>query len=71
MSFATEPLDPDRFVLTVELIRILLPVVLLVSLWGLMGGILNALDNFHVPGLAPLAWNGTIIIILIKTKRTY
>jgi len=65
LSFASEPLDPDRFALTTELIRIFLPVVLFVSLWGLMGGILNALDNFHVPGLAPLAWNGTIIIVLL------
>ncbi len=65
LSFAREPLDPERLALTTELIRLLLPIVLLVGLWGLMGGILNALDNFHVPGLAPLAWNGTIIVLLL------
>ena len=69
LSFAKEPLDPARFALTTELIRIFLPVVLLVSLWGLMGGILNALDNFHVPGLAPIAWNGVIIVILLIYGR--
>ncbi|MFH1676688.1 MAG: murein biosynthesis integral membrane protein MurJ, partial [bacterium] len=69
LSFAKEPLDPARFALTTELIRIFLPVVFLVSLWGLMGGILNTLDNFHVPGLAPIAWNGTIIVILVIFGR--
>jgi putative peptidoglycan lipid II flippase len=65
LSFAGEPLSAERLRLTSELIRILLPVVLLVGLWGLMGGILNALDNFHVPGLSPVAWNGFIIIFLL------
>jgi len=65
ISFTDEPLDPERFKLTTELIRILLPIVLLVGLWGLMGGILNAMDNFHIPGLSPVAWNGFIIIFLI------
>jgi putative peptidoglycan lipid II flippase len=65
LSFAKEPLQADRFELTTDLIRVFLPVVFLVSLWGLMGGILNALDNFHVPGLAPIAWNGTIIVLVL------
>lgn len=65
LRHTSEALDPEKAELTAELIRILLPIVLFVGLWGLMGGILNALDNFHVPGLAPLAWNGTIIVILI------
>ncbi len=69
LSFADEPLDPEKLRLTSELIRIFLPTVLLVSLWGLMGGILNALDNFHVPGIAPIAWNGTIIVILIVVGK--
>jgi len=69
LSFAQEPLDLEQFRLTTELIRIFLPVVLFVGLWGLMGGILNALDNFHVPGLAPLAWNGAIIIILVLVGK--
>ncbi len=62
---ARQPLDTEKFLLTVQLVRILLPIVVLVGLWGLMGGILNTFDNFHVPGLAPLAWNSTIIVILL------
>jgi len=58
-------LDPGRFNLTVDLVRIMLPIVVLVAMWGLMGGILNTFDNFHVPGLAPLAWNATIIAVLV------
>jgi len=58
-------LDPERFKLTVELVRILLPIVVLVGMWGLMGGILNTFDNFHVPGLAPLGWNIAIIVLLV------
>ena len=69
LSFASEPLDPARVALTTDLIRILLPIVLLVGLWGLIGGILNSLDNFHVPGFAPLAWNGAIIILLLVLGR--
>ena len=65
LRFSSEGLDPEKFALTTELIRIMLPIVLFVGLWGLMGGILNSFDNFHVPGLAPLAWNGTIIALLI------
>lgn len=65
LRFSQGELDPEKFALTTELIRIMLPIVILVGLWGLMGGILNTFDNFHVPGLAPLAWNGTIIALLI------
>lgn len=69
MSWSQDSLAVDKQVLTTELIRIFLPVVFLVSMWGLMGGILNSFDNFHVPGLAPVAWNGTIIILLIVFGR--
>ena len=65
ISFTGKPLDPARIETTVNLMRIMLPVILMVSLWGLMGGILNALDNFWVPGLAPLIWNMTIITVPI------
>lgn len=65
LSLKGEPLDPERFELTVNLLRIILPVILFVSLWGLMGGILNSFDNFWVPGIAPLIWNITIIIVPI------
>ena len=65
LSFTGKSMDPARVEQTVRLMRIMMPVILMVSLWGLMGGILNALDNFYVPGLAPLIWNMTIIAVPI------
>ena len=63
LSMSHKGIDPARMGETVDILRIMLPIILMVSLWGLMGGILNALDNFIVPGLAPLIWNMTIIVV--------
>ena len=51
--------DPD---LAVELTRIMLPIVGLVTISGIVVGILNAHDHFTVPALAPVAWNVVIIV---------
>jgi putative peptidoglycan lipid II flippase len=50
--------DPD---LAVELTRIMLPIVALLTVSGIIVGILNAHDQFTVPALAPVAWNVVII----------
>ncbi len=50
--------DPD---LAVELTRIMMPIVALVTISGIVVGILNAHDHFTVPALAPVAWNVVII----------
>jgi putative peptidoglycan lipid II flippase len=50
--------DPD---LAVQLTRIMLPIVGLVTLSGIVVGILNAYDQFTIPALAPVAWNLVII----------
>ena len=50
--------DPD---LAVTLARIMMPVVALVTISGIVVGILNAYDQFTVPALAPVAWNLVII----------
>jgi putative peptidoglycan lipid II flippase len=50
--------DPD---LAVELTRIMLPIVGLVTISGIVVGILNAYDQFTIPALAPVAWNLVII----------
>jgi putative peptidoglycan lipid II flippase len=65
VSMSGKTLEPARFQETIDIMRIMLPVILMVSLWGLMGGILNAFDNFYVPGFAPLIWNMTIIAVPI------
>ena len=50
--------DPD---LAVQLTRIMMPIVGLVTMSGIVVGILNAYDHFTVPALAPVAWNLVII----------
>ena len=50
--------DPD---LAVTLTRIMLPTVGLLTLSGIVVGILNAYDEFTIPALTPVAWNLVII----------
>ena len=43
----------------------LFPVVLLLSLTGLLVGILQSYDEFTIPALAPAVWNVVIIVLLV------
>ena len=43
------------------LTRIMLPIVGLLTISGIIVGILNAYDEFTIPALAPVAWNLVII----------
>jgi putative peptidoglycan lipid II flippase len=51
--------------LTAGLSKVLFPVVLLLSLTGLLVGILQAYEEFTIPALAPAVWNLVILILLI------
>jgi len=51
--------------LTAGLSRVLFPVVLLLSLTGLLVGILQAYDEFTIPALAPAVWNLVILVLLV------
>jgi putative peptidoglycan lipid II flippase len=51
--------------LTAGLSRVLFPVVLLLSLTGLLVGILQSYDEFTIPALAPAVWNLVILVLLI------
>jgi putative peptidoglycan lipid II flippase len=51
--------------LTAGLSQILFPVVLLLSLTGLLVGILQSYDEFTIPALAPAVWNLVILVLLI------
>jgi putative peptidoglycan lipid II flippase len=51
--------------LTAGLSRVLFPVVLLLSLTGLLVGILQSYDQFTVPALAPAVWNIVIVVGLV------
>jgi putative peptidoglycan lipid II flippase len=57
--------------LTAGLSRVLFPVVLLLSLTGLLVGILQAYDEFTVPALAPAVWNIVILAVLIGLRGQF
>lgn len=54
--------NPDKFGLTVDLLRITFPYLLLISLTGLAGAILNSYDRFAVPAFTPVLLNVTLIV---------
>jgi putative peptidoglycan lipid II flippase len=56
--------DSELTDLTVNLSRLLFPIVLLLALSGLVVGVLNSFEHFSVPAIAPLFWNVAIIVTL-------
>jgi putative peptidoglycan lipid II flippase len=57
--------DPALRDLTVNLARLMFPIVVLLALSGLVVGMLNSFEHFSVPALAPVAWNAVIIAALV------
>ena len=57
--------NPELLDLTVNLSRLLFPIVLLLALTGVVVGMLNSFEHFSVPALAPVAWNAVIIAALV------
>ena len=53
--------NPDKFHLTVELLRITFPYLFFVSLVALAGGVLNTYGHFTVPAFTPVFLNLSII----------
>ena len=53
--------EPDKFVLTVDMLRIIFPYILLISLVSLAGGILNTYSQFSVPAFTPVLLNVAMI----------
>ncbi|MEA2426508.1 MAG: putative peptidoglycan lipid flippase, partial [Thermoleophilaceae bacterium] len=47
--------------LTVDLSRVMFPIVMLLALSGVIVGMLNSYEHFSVPALAPIVWNLIII----------
>ena len=56
--------DPEKFNLTVLLVRIMFPYVICICLVALSMGILNVLGHFAAPALAPVALNIAMIAAL-------
>ena len=65
MPLFTGTLSPSATTLTAGLSRVLFPVVLLLSITGLLVGILQSYDEFSVAALAPAVWNVVIIVLLV------
>jgi putative peptidoglycan lipid II flippase len=57
--------DPEKFVLTVRLTRILFPFIMLVGLWAYFMGLLNSLRHFAMPALGPAILNIAMIVACI------
>ncbi|WP_121495394.1 murein biosynthesis integral membrane protein MurJ [Teredinibacter purpureus] len=54
--------NPEKFQLTTELLRITFPYLLLISLTGFAGSILNSYDQFAVPAFTPVLLNISLIV---------
>ena len=53
--------DPQRFHVTVHMLRITFPYILLISLVSLAGGILNTWNRFGIPAFTPVLFNLSLI----------
>jgi putative peptidoglycan lipid II flippase len=54
--------EPDKFALTVDLLRITFPYIFFISLVSLGGGILNTYSKFSVPAFGPVWLNLAFIV---------
>lgn len=56
---------PEKFALTVDLLRITFPYILFISLASLAGSILNAWDRFSIPAFVPTLLNVSFIVFAL------
>ena len=62
IAFAPGFIDqPQKFALTVDMLRVTFPYILLISLAGFAGGILNTHNRFALPALSPVLLNIALI----------
>ncbi|PKO93965.1 MAG: murein biosynthesis integral membrane protein MurJ [Betaproteobacteria bacterium HGW-Betaproteobacteria-1] len=54
--------DPEKFGLTIDLLRIIFPYILFISLVSLAGGLLNTYGKFTVPAFTPVWLNVAFIV---------
>lgn len=64
-GFSKQHPTADQFAFAVELSRITIPYLLLISLASLLGGILNSLDKFWVNAAAPILLNIAMVSALL------
>jgi putative peptidoglycan lipid II flippase len=63
--------NPELRHLTIEMSRVMFPVVLLLALSGIVVGMLNSLGHFSVPALTPVLWNLIIIGCLVGLRHVF
>ena len=56
---------PDKFAITVQLLRITFPYILFISLTSFAGGILNTWSRFSVPAFTPTLLNVSFIVFAL------
>ncbi len=56
---------PDTVRLAVDLTRIMFPSVVILGVAGIFMGVLNSLDHFSLPAIAPILWNLVIIAVVV------
>jgi putative peptidoglycan lipid II flippase len=71
MKLAAPGFGPVLRDLTVQLSRVMFPIVLLMAVQGVFVGMLNSFDRFGAPAFAPVLWNGMIIIALAVLPDLY
>lgn len=71
MPLFTGSLNASATALTAGLSRVLFPVVLLLSLTGLLVGILQSYDHFTIPAIAPAVWNVVIVVGLVALHAQF
>ncbi|MDW8479885.1 MAG: murein biosynthesis integral membrane protein MurJ [Xanthomonadales bacterium] len=57
--------DPERFALTVEMLRLVFPYLALIALVALAGGVLNSHGRFALPAFAPVLHNLALIAAML------
>ncbi len=57
--------SPDKFQVTVDLLRITFPYILFISLTSFAGGILNTWSRFSVPAFTPVLLNVSFIVFAL------
>lgn len=61
----------DKFALVTELIRITFPYLMLISLTGFAGAVLNSFDQFAIPAITPLGLNICLISAAILVSPSF
>ena len=62
--------DPQKAALATALTRFMFPFLLFISLAALAMGVLNSLDNYFIPAIAPALSNVVFILLVLLTARS-